>query len=163
MELDLPEPRYHWGGREDHLEEGKGELTAIHMSTLLMLHMVRGQESYAPPGKPGGAMPGGGIAPFGGNGGTPGGPIMPGGGNPPGPGGKGGRACVHGKRMISYDVAKVMVSEHHIRNPGGPPKPGPPKPGGPPKAGGPLGARCWGPKPNPPGGGPPLDSYAEVI
>ena len=87
-------------------------------------------------------MPGGGIAPFGGNGGTPGGPIMPGGGNPPGPGGKGGRAGVHGERMISYGAAKVMVLEHHIRNPGGPPKPGPPKPGGPPKAGGPLGARC---------------------
>jgi len=30
MELDLPEPRYHWEGREDHLEEGKEELTTIY-------------------------------------------------------------------------------------------------------------------------------------
>ena len=56
--------------------------------------------------------------------------------------------------------------------PGGPPRPW--KPGGPPNPPcglnpggglnpGPDGARCCGPKPKPPGGGPLPDSYADVI
>ena len=100
---------------------------------------------------------GGGPIPGGGKGGPPGGPIAPGGGcgRPPGPGGKGGRAY---EGFTSEQ--RLGAKNAGLRNPGAPG--GPPKPGGGTNPG-PLGVRCCGPKPNPPGGGPPPDSYADVI
>jgi len=112
-----------------------------------------------PPGKPpgmpipggGGPMPGGGIGPFGGKGGTaPGGPI-PGGGIIPG-GGNGGLAFAAETHIRN---CRLQTDHFDLRGPNGG---GPPNPiGGTPKGGGgPV--RCCGPKPNPPAGGPPVDS-----
>lgn len=55
-------------------------------------------------------------------------------------------------------IRKLPLFVHQLSIP---PNGGGKAPGGPLKGGG--GPKCCGPKPNPPGGGPPLDSYAAVI